>query len=45
MSNFDLDTDASKEQVEKLMKLTNRFCVVKQTLDESIVDITHNIRG
>jgi len=29
---FDLDTDASAEQVETLIKLTERYCVVYQTL-------------
>lgn len=30
--NFDLDTDASAEQLETLMRLTERYCVVYQTL-------------
>jgi uncharacterized OsmC-like protein len=30
--SFDLDTDASEEQVATLMKLTERYCVVYQTL-------------
>ena len=30
--NFDLDTDATPEQVENLIKLTERYCVVLQTL-------------
>ena len=29
---FDLDTDAPKEQREKLLQLTERYCVVYQTL-------------
>ena len=29
---FELDTDASKEQVATLLKLTERYCVVLQTL-------------
>lgn len=29
---FDLDTDASDEQVDTLIKLTERYCVVLQTL-------------
>ncbi len=29
---FDLDTDASPEQVAKLIQLTERYCVVYQTL-------------
>lgn len=31
--SFDLDTDATKEQIETLMKLTERYCVVFQTLN------------
>jgi uncharacterized OsmC-like protein len=30
--SFDLDTDATAEQVESLLKLTKRYCVVYQTL-------------
>ncbi|MGQ4810102.1 hypothetical protein NKDENANG_03548 [Candidatus Entotheonellaceae bacterium PAL068K] len=29
---FDLDTDATSEQLESLLKLTERYCVVYQTL-------------
>jgi uncharacterized OsmC-like protein len=29
---FDLETDASEEQVATLLKLTERYCVVYQTL-------------
>ncbi len=29
---FDLDTDASPEQLETLLKLTERYCVIYQTL-------------
>ena len=29
---FELDSDASKEQLATLMKLTERYCVVYQTL-------------
>jgi uncharacterized OsmC-like protein len=29
---FDLDTDATKEQIATLLKLTERYCVVYQTL-------------
>ncbi len=32
---FDLDTDASAEQLESLVKLTKRYCVVYQTLEKS----------
>lgn len=30
--NFELDSDADKEQLETLIKLTKRYCVVYQTL-------------
>jgi uncharacterized OsmC-like protein len=30
--SFDLDSDASQEQLASLMKLTERYCVVYQTL-------------
>ena len=33
--HFDLDTDASDEQVQKLLQLTERYCVVLQTLRQS----------
>jgi len=29
---FDLDTDATREQLENLLRLTERYCVVYQTL-------------
>ncbi|MGH8732440.1 MAG: OsmC family protein [Burkholderiales bacterium] len=32
---FDLDTDASPEQKQKLVELTERYCVVLQTLKSS----------
>jgi uncharacterized OsmC-like protein len=31
--HFDLDTDASEEQLATLMRLTERYCVVYQTLN------------
>jgi uncharacterized OsmC-like protein len=31
---FDLDTDATAEQLDKLMTLTERYCVVYQTLSK-----------
>jgi uncharacterized OsmC-like protein len=30
--NFDLDTDATREQIATLLRLTERYCVVYQTL-------------
>ncbi len=32
---FQLDTDASQEQLDTLLKLTERYCVVYQTLSKS----------
>ena len=32
---FDLDTDASDEQLDSLIRLTERYCVVYQTLQHS----------
>jgi len=38
---FDLDTDASDEQLSTLLKLTERYCVVYQTLCHSpVVEIS-----
>src|SRR5947207_1874901 len=33
--NFDLDTDASEEQLATLIRLTERYCVVYQTLSHA----------
>ena len=33
--SFDLDTDATQEQLDTLLKLTERYCVVLQTLKRS----------
>jgi len=41
---FDLDTDASEEQVSKLLGLTERYCVVYQTLSQSPkIDVVRRI--
>jgi len=41
--SFDLDTDATAEQIASLMKLTERYCVVYQTLRTSPeITVTHN---
>src|SRR5688572_5932092 len=34
--NFDLDTDATQEQIDSLKKLTERYCVVYQTLVKGV---------
>jgi len=39
---FDLDTDATEEQLATLLRLTERYCVVYQTLNQPPkVDISH----
>ncbi len=41
---FDLDTDASEEQLATLLKLTERYCVVKQTIENPVkVDVLHTV--
>jgi uncharacterized OsmC-like protein len=37
---FDLDTDATAEQIATLQKLTKRYCVVFQTLARGVVPQT-----
>lgn len=42
--NFDLETDASEEDVATLLKLTERYCVVYQTINGGVpVHINHII--
>lgn len=42
--HFDLDTDASEEQVATLLRLTERYCVVKQTVSNPTpVEVLHSI--
>ena len=46
--NFDLDTDATDEQIATLLKLTERYCVVYQTLrqpPEVLVRLTTSAKG
>jgi len=41
---FDLDTDATKEQIATLLKLTERYCVVYQTLARPPkISISHHV--
>ena len=41
---FDLDTDASEEQLAALLRLTERYCVVYQTLAHpSKIDLLHRL--
>ena len=43
--SFDLNTDATDEQVETLLRLTRRYCVIYQTLDRAVkIDVVHKIR-
>jgi len=40
---FDLDTDASEEQLATLLRLTERYCVVYQTLNHPVkIDVSHH---
>ena len=42
--DFDLDTDASEEQLSTLIRLTERYCVVFQTLRRSPdVTVSHHV--
>jgi uncharacterized OsmC-like protein len=39
---FDLDTDAGDEQLATLLRLTERYCVVYQTLNHPVkIDVSH----
>ncbi len=41
---FDLDTDASEEQLATLLRLTERYCVVYQTLNHPAkIDVSHRV--
>jgi uncharacterized OsmC-like protein len=41
--NFDLDTDAGEEQLTTLIRLTERYCVVYQTLSQPAkIDVSHH---
>jgi uncharacterized OsmC-like protein len=42
--NFDLDTDANEEQLATLLRLTERYCVVYQTLSQPAkIDVSHRV--
>jgi uncharacterized OsmC-like protein len=42
--NFDLDTDASEEQLATLIRLTERYCVVYQTLSHAPeISVLHRV--
>jgi uncharacterized OsmC-like protein len=43
---FELDTDATQEQIATLLKLTERYCVVYQTLGRSPkMEISNSVRA
>jgi uncharacterized OsmC-like protein len=42
--NFDLDTDASEEKLATLLRLTERYCVVYQTLSHPTeISVLHRV--
>ncbi len=42
--NVDLDTDATEEQIATLLRLTERYCVVYQTLnDPAKIEVSHRV--
>ena len=42
--NFDLDTDATEEQIATLLRLTERYCVVYQTLSRPAeITVLHRV--
>jgi uncharacterized OsmC-like protein len=42
--NFDLDTDASEDQLATLIRLTERYCVVYQTLSQPAkISVLHRV--
>jgi uncharacterized OsmC-like protein len=42
--HFDLDTDASEEQLATVLGLTERYCVVYQTLNNPAeIDAVHHV--
>jgi uncharacterized OsmC-like protein len=44
--HFDLDTDASEEQLATLLRLTERYCVVYQTLNRPpAMEVSHRVGG
>ncbi|PYI93472.1 MAG: peroxiredoxin, partial [Verrucomicrobia bacterium] len=41
---FDLDTDAKEEQLATLLRLTERYCVIYQTLARPAeIDVVHRV--
>jgi uncharacterized OsmC-like protein len=42
---FHLDTDAPQEKIDQLLKLTERYCVVLQTIRNSVAADAEVVRG
>ncbi|MGI9115365.1 MAG: OsmC family protein [Chthoniobacterales bacterium] len=43
---FDLNTDATEEQIATLLRLTERYCVVYQTLARpAAIEVAHRVAG
>jgi len=43
--HFDLDTTANEEQLEKLLDLTERYCVVYQTLRQpALIEVSYKVK-
>ncbi len=44
--SFDLETDATEEQLATLLRLTERYCVIFQTLNKPPeLEVTHQVRS
>lgn len=44
--HYDLDTDASADEIATLLKLTERYCVVYQTITSGVdVQINHSVKN
>ena len=44
--HFELDTDADEEQLQTLMKLTERYCVIYQTLNSPpALEVSRSVNG
>ena len=44
--SFDLETDATEEQLATLLRLTERYCVIFQTLNKPPeLEVTHQVRA
>jgi uncharacterized OsmC-like protein len=42
--NFDLDSDAGEDQIATLIRLTERYCVVYQTLSQpATINVLHRV--